>query len=218
MVRDMMCYRASRFPDPQTQIREARGLLEFLIQCTSSDAAYGILLRSEAQSLRDKEDGYLIHDELEAINAPIYFAQFAGRAAVNGLQYLAEANLSAMWSRHLPPGVADALERMTSDLIQREQFIDFVRNRNFRQTLPCRREASVDRELRPDCLGRFHVSASMSPVDCWTDGPESGSVKFWHLPSNQEFEADSPLYKGALLCLAEPWPRSVPFSDLVIAA
>ena len=79
MIRDMMCYHVSRFPDPQTRIREARSLLEFLIQSTPEDSPYGSILRTEAQVLRGKEDGYLFHDELEEVNAPTYFAQFAGR-------------------------------------------------------------------------------------------------------------------------------------------
>lgn len=41
MVREMMCYHASRFADPQTRIREARGLLEFLIRSTPEGTPYG---------------------------------------------------------------------------------------------------------------------------------------------------------------------------------
>jgi len=218
MIRDMMCYHVSRFSDPQTRIREARGLLEFLIESTPENSPYGILLRSEAQTLRNKEDGFLFHDELEEINAPIYFAQFAGRALAHGLQYLAEADLSAMWSVHLPPGVAASLERMSTDLIQREQYMDFVRNREFRKTLLCHREVKVDRELRPDSLGPYYIAAPLAPVGPVIDLHLSASMKFRHLPSNQEFAAPVPLWNGALLCLAEAWPECIPFSQLASTA
>lgn len=218
MVRDMMYYHASRFADPQTRIREARSLLDFLIQSTPENAPYGMLLRSEAQALRNKEDGYLFHDELEEINTPIYFAQFAGQARAKGLQYLAEADLSSMWSRHLPPGVAASLERLTADLIQREQYMDFVRNRQFRKTLLCHAEVRLDRELRPDGLGRFYVAAPLAPVDPAIDLRGSSPMKFRHLPSNQDLAAHTPLWKGALLGLAEEWPGSIPFSKLASAA
>ncbi|MGO9111651.1 MAG: methyltransferase regulatory domain-containing protein [Thermoguttaceae bacterium] len=218
MLREMMYYHVSRFPGPQARIQEARGLLEFLIQSTPEDSLYGAILRSEAQALRSKEDGYLFHDELEEINAPIYFAQFAGRAQAQGLQFLAEADLSAMWSRHLPPGVAASLERLTADLIQREQYMDFVRNRDFRKTLLCHSEVRVDRELRPDGLGRFHIAAPVAPLNQSIDLHDSNPMKIRHLPSNQDLVATTPLWKGALLCLAEAWPGSVPFSELVAMA
>jgi len=214
MVRDMMYYRASRFADPQTRVRAAREMLDFLVQSTPQDTPYGILLRSEAEILRHKEDGYLFHDELEEINTPCYFAHFAGRAAAAGLQYLAEADISTMWSRNLPPAVAGTLERMATDLIQREQYIDFVRYRGFRQTLLCHRQLPVDRELRPDGLGRLFVAAPLAPVDAPSELRSPFQTKFRHLINNRGIVTDLPLWKGAMLHLSEVWPASVSVSEL----
>ncbi len=218
MVREMMRYHASRFADPQTRIREARGLLEFLIRSTPEGTPYGALLKAEAQTLRGKEDGYFFHDELEDINAPIYFAQFAARAEAKGLQYLAEADVSTMWSRHLPPGIAAELERMSAGLVEREQYLDFVRNRAFRNTLLCHANVKVNRELRADALGEFHVVAPLAPVDPAVDIRASHPAKFRHLFSGHEAAATIPLWKAALVCLAETWPGSIPFSQLAARA
>ena len=218
MIRDMMCYHVSHVTDSQARIREARSLLEFLVQSTPEDSPYVALLRSEAQALRSKEDGYLFHDELEEINVPIYFAQFAARAEAKGLQYLAEADLSSMWRRNLPAGTDEWLERTTTNLIQREQYIDFVRNRAFRKTLLCHREVRVDRELRPDSLGRFYVAAPLAPSDRSIDLCDSSPMKLQHLPSKQDLVAKTPLWKGMLLALAEAWPGNVPFSQLASTA
>src|SRR5208282_3828660 len=40
MIRDMMCYHVSHVTDSQARIREARSLLEFLVQSTPEDSPY----------------------------------------------------------------------------------------------------------------------------------------------------------------------------------
>ena len=107
---------------------------------------------------------------------------------------------------------------MAGDLIQREQYMDFVRNRDFRKTLLCHREVKIDRELRPDSLGKFHVAAPLACVDRSIDLRDANPMKFQHILSNQELLATTPLWKGALHCLAEAWPGSVPFGKIASMA
>jgi methyltransferase-like protein/SAM-dependent methyltransferase len=215
MVRDMMYYHANQFGDPQTRIRQAREMLDLLIESNPETTPYGALLRTESRALRDKEDGYFLHDQLELFNAPVYFAQFAERARVHGLQYLAEADLPSMWSRQLPPGIAASVERLTDDLIQREQYLDFVRNREFRQTLLCHQGMKIRRELRPDGLDQFYVAAPLAGEKGPIDVCDSRPARFQHLPTAQVITATAPLVKGAMLALAEAWPASVAFCQLL---
>ena len=42
-----------------------------------------------------------------------------------------------MLTSHFPAPVAETLERISPDLLHLEQYMDFVRNRQFRQTLLC---------------------------------------------------------------------------------
>ena len=85
------------------QMREARGLLDFLAGTVPTENnAYGILLSNELQGTRDKQDYYLYHEYLEDINEPLYFHQFMDRAQAAGLQYLGEADFSTMSASSSP--------------------------------------------------------------------------------------------------------------------
>lgn len=215
MIRDMMCYHTSRFQEPEKCIQQARGLLDFLARSTPKDNAYGKLLRGELESLRSHSDGYLFHEHLEEFNIPLYFFQFIERAERRGLQYLGEADMSSMWTGNLPADVAGTIQRVASDSTQLEQYMDFVRNRTFRQTLLCRQGLTVDRELHPADLDKLYVASPLVPADNKISIRSAESTKFKHPGSSATFTTSTPLAKAAFLHLAEQWPAPVAYPKLV---
>ena len=91
-IRDMMVFHTRRYESPQDRVGHSRALLDFLVKTVPEENnAYGRFLRSEMDLLRDKADYYLLHEHLEVVNEPIYFHEFAERAANHKLQYIAEA-------------------------------------------------------------------------------------------------------------------------------
>ena len=62
----------------------------------------------------------------------------AGAAGEHGLQFLAEADFTEIQDRHLPPEAHEKLRALAPDRVLREQYLDFLRGRRFRQTLLCR--------------------------------------------------------------------------------
>src|SRR5207248_7297064 len=81
MIRDMMRFHALRFSGAQTQVKQARALLDFLAKSAPQDGgAFASLLRSELEGVRTRADHYLYHEHLEAVNDPLYFHQFAEQA------------------------------------------------------------------------------------------------------------------------------------------
>ena len=218
MIRDMICYHTGRFREPRTRIQEARAFLDFLAQNAEDDSPYGKLLKSEAQVVGNSEDGYLYHEHLEEFNLPCYFFQFAKQVQTRGLQYLGEADLGSMWSGGLPPAVSATLDRMALDLIQMEQYLDFVQNRMFRQTLLCRKNVIIDRALHPDGLDRYHVASPLVPAEPEMDLRSPTSMTFKTRDGEQTLTTNSPLMKSALVCLADAWPGSLPFAKLLSAA
>ena len=137
MVRHMMRYHAGQFEEPAEQIEQARALLAFLASASQGSGPYGELLTREVDRLGRAEDSYLFHEHLEQTNTPLYFHQFVERAERAGLQYLSEASVSDMLTSRFPESVAATLERISPDILHLEQYMDFVRNRLFRQTLQC---------------------------------------------------------------------------------
>jgi methyltransferase-like protein/SAM-dependent methyltransferase len=215
MIRDMMRYHAFRFETPAERIAQARALLDFLAQSARQDGgAYGVLLRSELAFLKNQSDQYLYHEQLEDVNDPVYFHQFVARAAGHGLRYLGEARISTMVSGNFGADIQKTLAHLSTDPVQIEQYLDFVRNRTFRETLLVRAEQAPSWAIEPERVYGLHVAAGTKvvgkPVDLSSDAPAQFQSR-----SGMAVSATAPLFKAAMLALAEAWPGTLPFAEVV---
>jgi SAM-dependent methyltransferase len=109
-----------------------------------------LLQTPEARDLVDRPDDVLFHDDLALVNDPVWFRDFAAHAERHGLQYLDEAGTG--------PRVP----------LESEQHSDFFRMRSFRQSLVCRAEVSIHRDIEPGRMSGFLFSAGGDPVDAVT--------------------------------------------------
>src|SRR5690606_18825215 len=138
---------------------------------------------------------------------------FVEMLSANGLQFLSEAELHAMGSGDLP---AQAREFIASldNVLEREQHLDLIRGRSFRQTLFCRADISLNHTPGPEVLNNLRISSSLRPKREW---PEIGSerVEKFIGSGGVGIEIDRPLVKSMLVHLGHVWPRSVAFSELV---
>jgi methyltransferase-like protein/SAM-dependent methyltransferase len=214
MLRDMMCYHARRFKASHKRVEQARALIDFVARAVpDKKSAYGVLLARELELLREKSDTYLLHEFLEEHNEPLYFHDFIEGAAAHQLQYLGEARLATMAAANFPPEVQETLARIATDIVQQEQFMDFIRNRQFRETLLCHAGIPVNRTLAPAAIADFHVAAPIEPpsaaVDCTNDEPAEFS-----LPNGRRLSSSGRLAKSAYLLLGEQWPQNIAVSDL----
>jgi methyltransferase-like protein/SAM-dependent methyltransferase len=215
-VRDMMRYHVDQFDDPQEQVRQARALLAFLTSAADASSAYGQLLNGEVDRLGRATDSYLYHEHLEQTNAPLYFHQFVDRAERAGLLYLGEATISEMLTTHFSADVAETLERISPDILHLEQYMDFVRNRQFRQTLLCHDDAGPRRSLTPDVLDGVMVSTP-AVAETWPlDLTYGTKAVFWR--GKQRAEAALPASKAAFGILMEQWPAAIAVTELCSAA
>jgi methyltransferase-like protein len=171
---------------------------------------------AEAERISRSPDSYVFHEHLERTNLPLYFHQFIERAEGAGLQYLSEAVLSEMLTSLFPAPVAKTLERISPDLLHLEQYMDFVRNRQFRQTLLVRSSAHPVRTLTPGVLQGLMMSspavASTSPVDLSPGVPVAFTV------GTRRAEVSSSASKAALKTLMDRWPRAIAVDDLIDTA
>lgn len=218
LIRDAMRFHAMQFDDPALRVAQARGILDFLAKWVPAENnAYGMLLRSELDTLRNAADYYILHEHLEDINEPIYFHEFVERAGRHGLQYLAEADISTMLASNFPQGVFETLVRIAPDVIRQEQFMDFLRNRTFRQTLLVRREHSIVRTLTPQCVSALWVSAALTSVSGNPD-PASSQDAVFQGPKGGMVSTANAVTKAAIQILARRWPGRVSFSQLLDGA
>ena len=215
LVRDIMLYRGMQFSDPATRLKQAKSLVEFVAQATrGGDTPYTRLLQGELKAMGQMEDYYLHHDHLEENNHPVYFNEFARRLTVNGLQYLGEADFSTMISTNFAPEVAKTLNELGAhDIVQTEQYMDFVRCRYFRQTLICRSGIRLNRSLSPGVVKDFYLASNATPTSpLKIDG---GEIAVFQTPSGNAINCKSPATKIALRTLQQQWPESLGFADLL---
>lgn len=216
IVRDMMLFRGLQFGDMAARLAQAKSLVEFVSQTArGDDDPYRRMLQAEFKHMGQMEDYYLHHDHLEENNHPVYFHEFANRLAVNGLQYLGEADFSMMVSTNFAPEVAKTLNELGAhDIVQMEQYMDFVRCRYFRQSLICRSGIRLNRTLMPAVVKNLLLASSAAPVSA-EPRLEDGHAETYQTPAGHGITCKSPLTKVALRELKRLWPLPIAFADLL---
>ena len=146
-------------PDRATQLASAREIAGLLAEPGTTHEPADAAVRAEFRRIAGEPDSPLFHDTLAEPNDPVWFHEFVAHAALHELEYVAEALPSMMAGGGLAPRVRQFLA--SQDRLAREQYLDFVRVRRFRQSLVCRREAAGDFRLSHERMQALAVSASM---------------------------------------------------------
>ena len=229
MLRDMMLHHTRDTDDTDDKVTQSRELIDFLVESVPKLPKGNVSFFS---SYRDFLEGYnefviqgrdessfpanlMLHDEIAVINHPVYFHQFAEHLEQHDLQYISEANLSKVMPTNLPQDVAQQLLGMSGNIIEMEQYIDFLYNRTFRQTLICHAEREVNRRLAPtaDLMSQFYLASNAQLTTPNAMLSESGVAR-WKGSDGSEFATDHPVTKQAMAHLLEVFPQSIQFPDL----
>ena len=218
VMRDAMMLASGASTTPQDKAREARGMVDFLEGVAPQD---GVLARVLAEfRARDEGfgDSYLLHDELETFNAPCYFYEMVGRAGAHGLAYLAEARPETMFPANHGPKVAEYLaERCSGVQVLVEQYLDFVTNRAFRESLliHAERAPQIRYDLPPSRFDALHLAAWTPPVD----GPTriDQSRQEYEVADGATLFTNDPGLKATLEALNARWPWTQSRDELIEA-
>ena len=211
-LRDMLVFHTAGLEQPGERVEQGRALLRFLLEGWSEHHEFGAVMRRQADRLLERRDETLFHDELALVNEAVYFHQFAAHAGGHRLQYLAEADFFEMQIGTLPePAAAELLG--VDDPLQREQYLDFLKGRMFRQTLLCRQELALDRSPRPAVVERMAVSSPVGP----RGAPDSDGRTTFEGPSGSTLTTDHPLVRRALERVGQCWPVALWVRELIPA-
>ncbi|OAI42995.1 hypothetical protein AYO38_11065 [bacterium SCGC AG-212-C10] len=214
VLREMMVHHTRHITDPATKIAEARGLLSMLMQAPAQAGdVYRPLLQSDVGIAMRSSDYLLYHDDLADVNQPFFFGEFMADAHRHGLQFAAEANFSQMSTESVPAEVAEQLNELGSrDILAKEQYLDFMTCRSFRQTLLCHKEVQVDRQVTLDRVRELRMASDARETSA---DPASGAVGF-SSPNTSALRTDHSAAIAALRMLGAAFPRSIPFDDLAV--
>jgi len=213
MLREMMLFHVRGFESAEERVKQAMALARLLAEARHSADEYQLWMKAEWETILNHEEGHLYHDELCEVNQPFYFTQFMRDAAAHKLQFVAEADYFEIFDYGLRETTRETLARLGHNRILREQYLDFLKCRRFRQTILCHADRSLAREPDASRIGGWMVSSMASCVG----GPcdlRPGVKQTFQTPKNAHCETDAPLGKAALSLLGEIWPRPRPFEDL----
>lgn len=215
-LREMMRFHVREVTEPKDRVAQTRALLELLGAGWSDADAFGSLMSQWAGQVGERSDETLYHDDLAETNEAFYFHDFISHAARHGLQFLAEADFFEMQVGVLPEPVGEALAELDDDVLTREQYLDFLKGRMFRQTLLCHAERRLNRSPQPELLTRFSAASPARPATPDPDLSQGQPVEFVG-PKGASLRTDHPLVKAAFVRIGESWPRALPVAELAEA-
>lgn len=140
--------------DPLARAERAQALYRFVeTSRTDADDWWGGMLRGTIEPFAWGPTYRLVHDDLSEHWNPVWFAEFAERAAGHGLAYVGDGDLANLLPERVPePVEAGARELVGGDRIAYEQVLDMLRCVFFRQSVLCRDSRSASAEPDPDAV------------------------------------------------------------------
>lgn len=213
VARDAMFYSTKNIDDWPERVTKGRRFIDFLAeQYAGQDGYFGPFLQAIQGLLKPAGDGYVRHDFLAEHNDPLYFHQFIERANQKGLQYLANGSIGSQGD--IPAEVMETVLDLAENEIEIEQYLDFIRNRSFRETILCHESCEVQRKFDPGCLADLRIVSRVQPEEEGIDLASTETAIFLG-PGEKNLSTAHPLSKAALTYLESRYPVSVPFVDLV---
>ncbi|MGA3045663.1 MAG: class I SAM-dependent methyltransferase [Terracidiphilus sp.] len=210
MMREMMLYSAEGIDDPERRVSEGVAFLQLLAEMRDEGDPIRLLFEERLKKLTTREPGATFHDELSEAYYPVQFSEFVAHARKHGLQYLCEAAWPPPTDPCYRSDLRPALEKVAGDdFLRREQMLDFVRMRMYRETLLCRAECAVRRDYPPEYLRRLLLASPARSTAGATPG-----AKVFTLPSGMKMESNRAGIIALLESLETSWPRALSLAEM----
>lgn len=233
MARDILGYHVRDIEEPERKLEAAQQLMQTIV-AIEEPSPYAQVLRQHMERMLRYSDALLFHDDLAEISTPFYFHEFMEHATHHRLAFLSEADLFESQMRDVPDSAERLMGGLPNDVLVREQYLDFLKNRMFRQTLLCHEAAPVTRALDEEAIERFWISSTARLQEGGSDlgeegrssgesaavrrdavaGAESGAETFV-TPEGFTMTTNESLVSAAMLVLANASPGVVSFPELL---
>ena len=217
VVWDAMRFHGRDHGDPGDRIGAAREMLAVLAEGIPGDDPYQRFSAAYAERLGKRSDAVLYHDDLEPVNRPILFTDFLAEAAPHGLKYVAEADWFEMTPARLPAAAAELLAGAGQDRIVREQYLDFLKCRAYRQTLLCHDDVKLRDAPSAEEVHGLLAAAAVRPSSKRVEVSDRSRAEF-RTAKGATMTTDHPVLKASLLALGEAWPRRLAFERVLAEA
>jgi len=223
MARDILRYHLRDTSDPQQKLAQAHELMATIV-AIESPSPYAQVLRQHMERMLNYPDALLFHDDLAEISTPFYFHEFMEHATHQQLAFLSEADLFESQMRDVPDSAEELMGRLPDDVLVREQYLDFFKNRMFRQTLLCHIDAPVTRQLEDSQIEHFAISSRASrteqnpATDERPEHDEQPPSETFITPGGFSMSTSEPHVQAVMHALGAAWPQTLDFAELLSIA
>ncbi|UYV18413.1 class I SAM-dependent methyltransferase [Halomonas qaidamensis] len=216
IIRDAMLLRGAERVTPEEKLSYAMGMVDFLQQVSLDNSVLRKVLDENADHIRQGKASYLLHEFLEPCNQPMYFKDFMALAGEYGLGYLAEAEPNTMFLSNYASSIAEPLSKEVTHQEQLEQYLDFVRNRAFRQTLLVHKsqQAKIRYALDAERLQKFYVAGVFFDHQITSDTRQPKTYTDWR---GGEVIPGSALEYAFMEALSKVYPATLNVDQLTAA-
>lgn len=218
LARDVMLYATRDISEPEERVRVARASLKAFAEASDGETFHGAALRQRLTQLSDTPDNVLYHDDLNPGARAFALHEVLTAAERHGLQFLAEASFPNMYGAAKGPAQAMLAGIPVEEAALREQTLDLLIGRAFRETLLCRRGIPLRRGIRPGALKPYYIAANARLVEEKDDEAQKPGIDRFEFGEGVRLSVDLHLCKAALRQLSAIWPASIAFEDLVARA
>ncbi len=223
-IHEMMRYQAHRRPglSEEQVVRAGLDMVRTVVGARKELDAYRGHLKWRLDAIDDRMAAYggytwIYHDLGVEISDPFYFYQFTEQAGRHGLQFLSEPGLELPNGAYTPETVA-ALDALGDDVVAREQYTDFLENREFRRSLLCRADVTLDRTLGPQRIYPLYASSPIQSLKLLGSPDDPLAKEEFAAPGRTRVTVDQPVVKEAFRRLGQIWPGSASFDELLAAS
>ncbi|MGR3807930.1 methyltransferase regulatory domain-containing protein [Pasteurella testudinis] len=165
IARDAMLFHTRDIQDSTSKVDNAKAMIRYMHQKARKDSMFKRIMDDVDQLVQNSAPYYLAHEFLEIHNSPLYFTDMVKKAAAHQLFFLNEAEISSSFAENWGNDVhADLIKASHNDQLVVEQYLDYINNRQFRQSLfiPQVALASLNRHLSAEAMQNSCFSVSVA--------------------------------------------------------
>lgn len=217
IARDLMLFASRGTTDPGLRTQRARNVLNTVgAYADAKEGSYRHVLGEQVTMVGSFPDWYLFHDYLSDEYFAEYFYEFVERVEQRGLQFLSDARFASMLPTRLSPEARVKLDELANDLIEFEQYRDFLTNRTFRFTVLCKQQEPLDRAVAAARLQPLYVASRLQPVGEIDLSDDSPATFLDSLGGGAKSEFVDRLDKAAMVVLGRAWPAYRSVTELAV--
>ncbi len=212
-LRDILLDACRNEREPQARLAAAQVALDRLAKGLEDlPGAAAVLLGEEVRRLRVAPSSYLYFEYLAEHHRPVLFRDFVRSCASAGLRYLCDTQLHTLFPASLGDSVEIALQDL-EDGLDVEQWLDFLGNRGFRQSLLIRDDAVAEEVLSLERFAALSLSADLRPPA--KPRLRNARSAVFTRPGGETLEVIQPLTKAVMLALTQRYPDAMTLGSVL---